>query len=557
MLSTPTVARLSLVLSVLLVVLSPFLYVHMYAGDAEVHLVYGEHAAHGRFFEFNAGEKSPGVTAPGYMLLLALFYRAFPATSVPAVVKGLNIVCWYALIGVVFLLASRVFGNGPWAWATAVVAGVLPGSVYNSTIGMENGIFAFVVFLWIWLADRRGWFAAASSTTAACARTELELGALLGLTCWLRPEGFVLAAMALAYRAVFATCLGIRWRSAVFRSVLFAVPFGVVAGALVAFHVSQTGYVLPGSALSRILLGTRDSLHVDPLAVNAHVLARLVAYFPLTGLWLVATWLILTGRVEARGSRAVVEFLLLVCWTFFIFYSTVLGSAHLARYLVFVMPAFVLLACLGGQWLWEHAAVPTRRRTYAVVGLGLALILAGVFTAESSLRRHLGSQTALAEAMNAPRERADFSDRLFQDLGQPDVTPISIAVQEVQIRYWLDRRFIVRSLDGRVDPVLLKYAHPGQVDHIGYLTERHVNFLLATPNYNLDKALWSLQRLVTLEPGHTVSYRGLTFTRLPSKRTVIRVARTGGSPAHAPEGSETGPPEPVITVRPEQIFEPR
>jgi hypothetical protein len=110
----------------------------------------------------------------------------------------------------------------------------------------------------------------------------------------------------------------------------------------------------------------------------------------------------------------------------------------------------------------------------------------------------------------------------------------------VQIRYWLGRRFIVRSLDGRVDPVLLKYARPGQVDHIGYLKERNVNFLLTTPNYNRDKAL---QRLDTLEPGHTVSYRDLTFTRLPSKGTVIRVTRTAESPAHASEGSDkTGHP---------------
>jgi hypothetical protein len=45
-----------------------------------------------------------------------------------------------------------------------------------------------------------------------------------------------------------------------------------------------------------------------------------------------------------------------------------------------------------------------------------------------------------------------------------------------------------------VDPVLLKYTHPDQVDHTGYLKERNVDFLLATPNYNRDKAFWSLQR---------------------------------------------------------------
>lgn len=90
-----------------------------------------------------------------------------------------------------------------------------------------------------------------------------------------------------------------------------------------------------------------------------------------------------------------------------------------------------------------------------------------------------------------------------------------------------------------MDPVLLKYARQGQIDHIGYLKERNVNFLLTTPNYNRNKALWSLQRLDELEPGHTVSYRGLTFTRLPSKGTVIRVATTAEPPAQAPEGSDS------------------
>jgi hypothetical protein len=117
---------------------------------------------------------------------------------------------------------------------------------------MEAGIFALVAFFWIYLADRWGWFAPTPPpATATCVNTELALGALLGVSCWLRPEGVVLAALALAFRAVCAPRLGIRWRSAVFRSVLFMVPFGVVVGALVALHVSQTGYVLPGSALSR------------------------------------------------------------------------------------------------------------------------------------------------------------------------------------------------------------------------------------------------------------------------------------------------------------------
>ena len=52
-------------ISVLALVTYPLLYIGNYAGDSQVHLIYGQNAAHGAFFEFNLGEKSAGVTSPG------------------------------------------------------------------------------------------------------------------------------------------------------------------------------------------------------------------------------------------------------------------------------------------------------------------------------------------------------------------------------------------------------------------------------------------------------------------------------------------------------------
>ena len=86
-------------LAVAAIVLHPFVYIGMYAGDAEIHLSYARMAAAGHFFEFNPGEATPGVTSPGYMLLLACLFRVFPETSIPIIVKALNIACWYAMVG--------------------------------------------------------------------------------------------------------------------------------------------------------------------------------------------------------------------------------------------------------------------------------------------------------------------------------------------------------------------------------------------------------------------------------------------------------------------------
>ena len=116
--------------------------------------------------------------------------------------------------------------------------------------------------------------------------------------------------------------------------------------------------------------------------------------------------------------------------------------------------------------------------------------------------------------MHGPQERQAFSDELFNQLGRPETLPISVGIQEVQVRYWLDQRFIVRSLDGRIDPVLLEHANNVAIDHPGYLKEREVQFLMDTPNYNRDPQMWSLKRLERLQPGEQLSQDGVAFSRM-------------------------------------------
>jgi hypothetical protein len=100
-------------------------------------------------------------------------------------------------------------------------------------------------------------------------------------------------------------------------------------------------------------------------------------------------------------------------------------------------------------------------------------------------------------------------------LRDPAVRPVSIALQEAQLRYWLDDRFVVRSLDGRVDRALLSYVHRGNYDHLGYLRASDVRYLVGTVNYNRDRTRWALDDLQTLRDGETLRKDGLVFTRLP------------------------------------------
>jgi hypothetical protein len=525
--------RILILVACAAIFLSPFTYIGNYAGDSQVHLVYGENAAQGRFFEFNPGEKSPGVTSPGYMLMIASFFKIAPDNLVPAMVKVMNLLIWYGLLITVFLIARRLMESNAWAFVVALVAGLLPGSVYNSTIGMENGIFAFLVFLWVYLAVRDGWFTTSDSSSERI-KYELVMGGLMGLACWIRPEGFIVAAIALSYRALMSMGSRSSVSSTIVRSAAFLVTFSILAALLGYFHYSQTGYLVPTSGVSRILMSriASDSFELGPIFVSIKFAVRLAQYFPLTILWLVGNWVLIKGLGVSKESNGALGFLAVLSWSGFILYSTIFGAVHLSRYVIFIMPAMVLVAVHAAKWLWSldlPKSQPLPNNVLRGTLVVLAIALGGVFLVETDLRTRLDSQASLWKSMRAPSQRENFSDQLFQLLGQPQELPISVAMQEVQARYWLDDRFVVRSLDGRVDPALLKYVDNDRFDHVGYIRERKVRFLLDTPNYNRDKDLWSLDRLNELQPGEDLSRDGLTFSSLPVESA--RQANTADSPS--------------------------
>ncbi len=312
-------------LAILLVGLHPFLYGGMFAGDAEIHLAYAERAAQGHFFEFNSGEPSPGVTSPGYMLLLSLFFLSLPAWMVPLAVKIFDFLAWYAFIAVLYLLFQKVLRDRRWALGAALIAGLLPGSTYNSVVGMENGLFGLMVALFFYLALR---WETGSAQHGGTILQRMLLGALLGCSCWIRPEGFIVAAIAVVYLATSRLMHGQRFREAGVALLPVAIPCGLIALALICFHTIETGYLLPSSGKSRMFLGLRDSIAIGPISFAPGFTVRLAEYFPLTILFLIGNWLLLKRRFR-REDALTMAALLVMFWIFFVFYSVIVGSAHL------------------------------------------------------------------------------------------------------------------------------------------------------------------------------------------------------------------------------------
>lgn len=162
-----------------------------------------------------------------------------------------------------------------------------------------------------------------------------------------------------------------------------------------------------------------------------------------------------------------------------------------------------------------------RRRLVAAAAL---VLLGGVFAYEALLRRALGSPYMLQTSMAAQdRRRARTSDFL-QALEMTGDRPISVALVEVQLRYFLDGRVVVRSLDGRTDGHLLDFASRTGVDYPGYLRDRQVEVLIEFPP--IPGAEWPLSDLLDLPANGRIERGGLVFQRIGSTGAV-RIVRAG------------------------------
>ena len=500
--------RFLVIAGVLIVLLYPLAYADVYAGDAAIHLIYAENAARGHFYEFNLGEVTAGVTSTGYMLLLAGLFRVLPAPLVPIAAKLLGSLAWFASLAFVYSAARRWLQDWRWAAAAALVCGLLPGSVHNANVGMETPFFLLWTTGWLALAARWGWFDGAPAPL----RRDIGAGALLGLGFWLRPEAVLVSAAAFPVRALSV------WRRRGPTAALGAVLPGAaaalaVAAAVMLFHHHHSDLWLPTSGRSRMYLATLTSWRLGPLLFDPAFAQRLLVYAPLTGLFLVGSVQLLRQR-SGWGRFAVVQFVL-----GFGLYSFVTGAHHLSRYTAFLLPGFVLVAGVGAQKL--AAVFPGRRRL--VLG-SLAVAVAALFAVEGTIRifnldprgeDRLGRRGTFGELRHAPQQRQAHSEAWLERLGQPPERPVVLAMQEVDLRYYLDNRFVVRSLDGRVDPLLLDFAAPDYVDHIGYFRARGVHFLLDAPNYIREyEHRFSLAWLQSLAPGAHGSHEGMRFERL-------------------------------------------
>ncbi len=477
-------------------------YFFTLAGDAQVHLTVAELFSYGSPFRFNPSLENELVvasTSPFWTLLLTAYYVLF-GTAAPLWLKFTVVALW---LGQTWLLLH--VARAGWAWPTWLVwllAGLWLTNatiVANSLGGLEN-ILSAVQLLGLYALALR-WYDQLTT------RRWVILGAVAGWALLTRPDGGGLAIVLLAALWLVERPTRWEWSDPAWRRFLSRpVIAGITAvGVLAPWYIYQyqiTGRLVTDSSVARLLTGRQgaillfDAVYLHPKAI----LSLATAYLPLVvgGLVLVVSLGLMLMRRQAFTKTLWAQLtavLLLGSGTFF--FTFIVGAESFGRYYLPLFPFLFLVGLAGlqvlGQWLNQfHGRGQIILFTLATLFLVTSStadfyrrVILGQFAHDHVLQIIYGPaagqyfSTNLGDLLSAPAQRSVHTADLRLALGVPPDHPFSMAVTEVQLRYFLDETVVIHSLDGRTSHTILPYfdEQSGLPDFGAYLLDSRPDYV--------------------------------------------------------------------------------
>ena len=468
---------------IVIIVEAPFL-VH-FAGDAEVHLAVAQSFVQGHPFQYNPGDSLVmASTSPFWtMLLIALFHLFGNLT--PFALKAVSVLCW---AGATYLLWKIVTDVWQWpSWKRMIVLGVWLSNtaiIVNALGGLEN-VLSAVQLLLVYLVcvraiDNLSW------------QRSLGLGLLVGWTILTRLDCgfFSCVCVCSLFLTRFLTGNGSQRKTILVQFLLVALASGLFILPWYSYQYSMTGKLVSDSALARLYGGRRTSWTI----VNGHLYFHPKALFTLITVFMPLTLGVLLtlyrwGRNlfrsrERFGTQLSVTYATFASVTILgigiLFYTFVIGADHFGRYFVPVFPFFFIL---GFQGLWTLYDDLSEKRLWLAKCIlacmvGYLALGSGVDYYRRVVLRDQYSPELL-EIVTNHRHRVGYTDRYLARLGVPTANHVNIALTEVQLRFYVDDRIKVLSLDGRTSAQLLKYIDrkSGMPDFQGYFEETRPDFV--------------------------------------------------------------------------------
>lgn len=416
-----------------------------FGGDPEIHLVFAKNLVAGYPLQFNPGIFSSGETSPLYLTLLAAILALTGPVPTILFMKSLGVASAFGLLWLLREEGRAELGSVRAAEFVCAALAAAPSFFFQAQLGMENMPFALAIAFAIVRARERG-----SAVLAVMAHV---------LFFW-RPEALVLVG--------FLYCLALRDR----RWPALAMYFGcsVMLAAAVFWLERGTGAPLQGAGSMRAITSRQHALHIagTSLYLSPSPLAFVAYAWPL---------LFAIGmRVKHLDSTRWLMLTCFVCIPMLLHALTIFPTTHFSRYTLYV---WVPLACVFMRATRVTPVMQNLCLAAFVLNTGLVAV------AEIGVRMRASSfaNLELLRAIESvkPGVVRQTSDRWCAELDCRRV-PISIALQEVQLRLVLDERFIVRSLDGVVDSDLRHFlTSSGELDLPAYLETKRVDLVLDFP----------------------------------------------------------------------------
>ncbi len=320
--------------------------------DSWIYATFARNLAEGQGYSFNPGETVGGATGPLYVFILAFLYIFTHQVIWPAKVLGLA-----SLAASSLLVTEAMRRIDPGRAILPLLAGLLvalsPPLLWGAQSGMELPVYLLATCAGLYFYTRERW-----TLTAAC----------WSMGVWLRPEGVFLALLALIARP----------------RITLRNTFGpaTVTAVILAFY-ALFNQVVGGEPLPR-------SVSVKASFGSSWLASEWSMWTQWMWLWGTSTRLDRVGphlalMIPALVVGAVVSFRRWPILTAYLFgFPLTLalfgapGGQH-ARYIAYIIPMGILLACVGFARFSERTRV--RAQLGPLVALGLLCLTWQVYTA--------------------------------------------------------------------------------------------------------------------------------------------------------------------------------
>jgi arabinofuranosyltransferase len=284
---------------------------------------------------YQAGPRVEGITSFGWMALLAAAGRL--GLGIEPAAKWLGILAAASTLPATHAMVKQLTGSRRLALAAALLLALNPLFASWSVAGMDTPLFAALLVwaTWARLADRR------VRGVPLCA-------ALLGLSVWIRPEGFLFGTL------VWLSLLAERRPGVVRAAAVWALTATAVALPFWLWRWSYYGAFFPNTFYAKM----------PDVALRVAAGVQALRDFALdSGPW---TWMPLAAslvRLPARNARERLPWALLASFLVYVVWSG--GDVLHLRFFVHVMPLVTVLWAAGLASLLEpflHAHDPATPR---------------------------------------------------------------------------------------------------------------------------------------------------------------------------------------------------